>query len=159
MAAIGLIETRGLVGVIEAADAAAKSAQVELLGIEQIGAGLVSLRFSGEIAAVQVAVGAGVQAALKVTEVISHHVIPAPHLDLRDLLQAQVSSAPTAPPQQAVAAAALAPDPSELHRLPVVRLRRLVRQLADSALKGRQVSRANKQALIDELRRAWSSGA
>jgi ethanolamine utilization protein EutM len=159
MAAIGLIETRGLVGVIEAADAAAKSAQVELLGIEQIGAGLVSVRFSGEVAAVQVAVDAGVHAALKVTEVISHHVIPAPHLDLKDLLQGQVSAAPAAAPQQAVAAAAMTPDPSELHRLPVVRLRQLVRQLADSALKGRQVSRANKQALIDELRRAWSSGA
>ena len=159
MAAIGLIETRGLVGVIEAADAAAKSAQVELLGIEQIGAGLVSVRFSGEVAAVQVAVDAGVHAALKVTEVISHHVIPAPHLDLKDLLQGQVPAAPAAAPQQAVAAAALTPDPSELHRLPVVRLRQLVRQLPDSALKGRQVSRANKQALIDELRRAWSSGA
>ena len=159
MAAIGLIETRGLVGVIEAADAAAKSAQVELLGIEQIGAGLVSVRFSGEVAAVQVAVDAGVHAALKVTEVISHHVIPAPHLDLKDLLQGQVPAAPAAAPQQAVAAAAMTPDPSELHRLPVVRLRQLVRQLPDSALKGRQVSRANKQALIDELRRAWSSGA
>jgi microcompartment protein CcmL/EutN len=167
MAAIGLIETRGLVGVIEAADAAAKSAQVELLGIEQIGAGLVSVRFSGEVAAVQVAVDAGVQAALKVTEVISHLVIPAPyldlkdllHLDLKDLLQGQVPAPPAAAPQQAVAADALSPDPSELHRLPVVRLRQLVRQLADSALKGRQVSRANKQALIDELRRAWSSGA
>ncbi len=159
MAAIGLIETRGLVGVIEAADAAAKSAQVELLGIEQIGAGLVSVRFSGEVAAVQVAVDAGVHAALKVTEVISHHVIPAPHLDLKDLLQGQVPGAPAAAPQQAVAAAAMTPDPSELHRLPVVRLRQLVRQLPDSALKGRQVSRANKQALVDELRRVWSSDA
>ena len=160
MAAIGLIETRGLVGVIQAADAAAKSAQVELLGIEQIGAGLVSVRFSGEVAAVQVAVDAGVQAALKVTEVISHHVIPAPHFDLKDLLQGQVpAAAPAAAPQHAVAAAASTPDPSELHRLPVVRLRQLVRQLPDSALKGRQVSRANKQALVDELRRVWSSGA
>ncbi len=159
MAAIGLIEARGLVGVIEAADAASKSAQVELLGIEQIGAGLVSVRFSGEVAAVQVAVEAGVHAALKVTEVISHHVIPAPHLDLKDLLQGQVPAAPAAAPQQAVGAAAMTPDPSELHRLPVVRLRQLVRQLPDSALKGRQVSRANKQALVDELRRVWSSGA
>ena len=159
MAAIGLIETRGLVGVIEAADAAAKSAEVDLLGIEQIGAGLVSLRFSGEVAAVQVAVGAGVHAALKVTEVISHHVIPAPHLDLKYLLRGQVPTAPAAAPQQAVAADEMTPDPSELHLLPVVRLRQLVRQLPDSALKGRQVSRANKQVLVDELRRVWSSGA
>ena len=157
MAAIGLIETRGLVGVIEAADAAAKSAQVELLGIEQIGAGLVSVRFSGEVAAVQVAVQAGVQAALKISEVISHHVIPAPHIDLKDLLLGQ-PPAPVTSPQQ-TAATTTPSDPTELHDLPVARLRQLVRQLPDSALKGRQVSRANKQALIDELRRAWSSGA
>ena len=157
MAAIGLIETRGLVGVIEAADAAAKSAQVELLGIEQIGAGLVSVRFSGEVAAVQVAVQAGVQAALKISDVISQHVIPAPHIDLKDLLQGQ-PPAPVASSQQTTATT-IPSDPTELHDLPVARLRQLVRQLPDSALKGRQVSRANKQALIDELRRAWSSGA
>ncbi|HIG53675.1 MAG TPA: BMC domain-containing protein [Candidatus Latescibacteria bacterium] len=158
MAAIGLIETRGLVGVIEAADAAVKSAQVELLGIEQIGAGLVSVRFSGEVAAVQVAVQAGVQAALKVSEVISHHVIPAPHIDLKDLLQGQPPPAPVASPQQ-TAVTTPPSDPAQLHDLPVARLRQLVRQLPDSALKGREVSRANKQALIDELRRARSSGA
>ena len=123
MAAIGLIETCGLVGVIEAADAAAKSAQVDLLGIEQVGAGLVSVRFSGEVAAVQVAVAAGVAAALKVSQVISHHVIPAPHLDLKDLLQGQ--SAPTtqaAPP-------VTPPTLDELDGLPVARLRVFVRQL------------------------------
>ena len=157
MAAIGLIETRGFVGVIEAADAAAKSAQVEILGIEQIGAGLVSLRFSGEVAAVQVAVQAGVQAALKVSEVISHHVIPAPHLDLKDLLQGQIAPAPTLAPQQLANTAP--PTLTELDGLPVARLRQLVRQLPDAQLKGRQVSRANKQTLIDELRRAWSSDA
>lgn len=153
MAAIGLIETCGLVGVIEAADAAAKSAQVDLLGIEQVGAGLVSVRFSGEVAAVQVAVAAGVAAALKVSQVISHHVIPAPHLDLKDLLQGQ--SAPTtqaAPP-------ATPPTLDELDSLPVARLRSLVRQLPAAQLKGRQVSRANKKALIAELRRAWSPDA
>ncbi|MYF90666.1 MAG: BMC domain-containing protein, partial [Gemmatimonadetes bacterium] len=86
MAAIGLIETRGLVGVIEAADAAVKSAPVELLGIKPIGGGLVSTHFRGEVAAVQVAVQAGVEAALKVSQVISHRVIPAPHLDIENLL-------------------------------------------------------------------------
>ena len=150
MAAIGLIETRGLVGVIEAADAAAKSAQVELLGIEQAGAGLVSLRFSGEVAAVQIAVAAGVAAALKVSQVISHHVIPAPHLDLKDLLQGQPAPTPQAAPP---------PTLDELDGLPVARLRALVRQLPDAQLKGRQVSRANKKVLIAELRRAWTPDA
>ena len=140
MAAIGLIETRGLVGVIEAADAAVKSAPVELLGIKPIGGGLVSTHFRGEVAAVQVAVQAGVEAALKVSQVISHRVIPAPHLDVENLLL------PQPPPAQ--------PPPDELADLPVARLRQLVRQLPNAQLKGRQVSRANKEALLRELRRA-----
>ena len=144
MAAIGLIETRGLVGVIEAADAAVKSAPVELLGIKPIGGGLVSTHFRGEVAAVQVAVQAGVEAALKVSQVISHRVIPAPHLDVENLLLHQPQAA--LPPAQ--------PPPDELEDLPVARLRQLVRQLPDAQLKGRQVSRANKEALLRELRRA-----
>ena len=144
MAAIGLIETRGLVGVIEAADAAVKSAPVELLGIKPIGGGLVSTHFRGEVAAVQVAVQAGVEAALKVSQVISHRVIPAPHLDVENLLLHQ-PQAPSPPAQ---------PPPDELEGLPVTRLRQLVRQLPDAQLKGRQVSRANKEALLRELRRA-----
>ena len=148
MAAIGLIETRGLVGVIEAADAAVKSAPVELLGIKPIGGGLVSTHFRGEVAAVQVAVQAGVEAALKVSQVISHRVIPAPHLDVENLLLHQPQAVP--PPAQ--------PPPDELEGLPVARLRQLVRQLPDAQLKGRQVSRANKEALLRELRRASEPG-
>ena len=144
MAAIGLIETRGLVGVIEAADAAVKSAPVELLGIKPIGGGLVSTHFRGEVAAVQVAVQAGVEAARKVSQVISHCVIPAPHLDVENLLLHQPGAA-TLPTQ---------PPPDELEGLPVARLRQLVRQLPDAQLKGRQVSRANKETLLSELRRA-----
>ena len=144
MAAIGLIETRGLVGVIEAADAAVKSAPVELLGIKRVGAGLVSTHFRGEVAAVQVAVQAGVEAARKVSEVISHRIIPAPHLDIENLLLRQPQAA-TSPAQ---------PPPDELEGLPVARLRQLVRQLPHAQLKGRQISRANKETLLRELRRA-----
>ena len=77
--AIGLIETRGLVGAVEAADAAAKAGYVDLLGFEQIGGGLVSVRFRGDVAAVQVAVRAAVDAATRISEVISHNVIAAPY--------------------------------------------------------------------------------
>ena len=147
MAAIGLIETRGLVGVIEASDAAVKSAPVELLGIKPIGGGLVSTHFRGEVAAVQVAMQAGVEAALKVSQVISHRVIPAPHLDIENLLLHQPQATP--PPAQ--------PPSDELEGLPVARLRQLVRQLPDAQLKGRQVSRANKEVLLRELRRASES--
>ncbi len=161
MAAVGLIETQGLVGVIEAADAAAKAAQIELLGIEQVGAGLVSVRFSGEVAAVQVAVQAGVEAALKVSQVVSHHVIPSPHLDLNNLLQDPSPTTPATAHHQKAETKSTQQHPTphtldELDNLPVVRLRQLVRQMPNAALKGRQVSRANKKALIDELRRNWS---
>ena len=144
MAAIGLIETRGLVGVIEAADAAVKSAPVELLGIKSVGGGLVSTHFRGEVAAVEVAVQAGVEAASKVSQVISHRVIPSPHIDIENLLldHPQVTTQPAQSP------------PDELENLPVTRLRQLVRQLPDTQLKGRQVSRANKETLLRELRRA-----
>ena len=147
MAAIGLIETRGLVGVIEASDAAVKSAPVELLGIKPIGGGLVSTHFRGEVAAVEVAVQAGVEAARKVSEVISHRVIPSPHIDIENLLLHQPLAA--TPPAQS--------PPDELESLSVTRLRQLVRQLPDAQLKGRQVSRANKEALLRELRRASAS--
>ena len=148
-AAIGLIETRGLVGAVEAADAAAKAGFVDLLGFEQIGGGLVSIRFRGDVAAVQVAVSAGVEAASRLGEVISHRVIPAPHSDLSQLL-----AMPSAPTVQPLPPVKTTPAPEDLNALPVARLRQLVRSLANAQLKGREVSRANKKALIAELRRA-----
>jgi microcompartment protein CcmL/EutN len=128
---------------------AAKASYVDLLGFEQVGDGLVSVRFSGDVAAVQVAVSAGVEAAKRLGKVISHNVIPAPHVDLADLLKASPPFAPQ--PISATATAALATD---LHTLPVARLRQLVRHLPNAQLKGREISRANKKALIAELRHA-----
>ena len=75
---------------------------------------------------------------------ISHRVIPAPHLDIENLLL-HLPQAATPPAQ---------PPPEGLESLPVTRLRQLVRQLPDAQLKGRQVSRANKETLLRELRRA-----
>ncbi len=149
-AAIGLIETCGLVGAIEAADAAAKAGYVDLLGFEQVGGGLVSVRFSGDVAAVQVAVSAGVEAAKRLGEVISHNVIPAPHMDLAGLLKPRPSFAP----QPLAETATAIPSAEDLHTLNVARLRQLVRHLPNAQLKGREISRANKKALIAELRRA-----
>lgn len=150
-AAIGLIETRGLVGAVEAADAAAKAGFVDLLGFEQIGGGLVSIRFRGDVAAVQVAVSAGVEAASRLGEVISHRVIPAPHGDLSQLLATPSASAQPVQPPPPVKTT---PPLEDLNALPVARLRQLVRALANAQLKGREVSRANKKRLIAELRRA-----
>ena len=80
--AIGLIETRGLVGSVEAADAMVKAANVQLLGEERIGGGLVTVIVKGDVGAVKAAVDAGAAAAKKVGELLSVHVIPRPHADL-----------------------------------------------------------------------------
>jgi ethanolamine utilization protein EutM len=84
--ALGLIETRGLVGAIEAADAMVKAANVELIGSEKIGSGLVTIMVRGDVGAVKAATDAGAQAARRVGEVVSVHVIPRPHQDTELLL-------------------------------------------------------------------------
>ena len=82
MDALGMIETRGLVACIEAADAAVKAANVQIVGYEKIGTGLVTVLFRGEVAACRASCDAGGAAAQKVGELISVHVIPQPHPDL-----------------------------------------------------------------------------
>ena len=84
--ALGMIETKGLVGAIEAADAMTKSANVELVGYEKIGSGLVTVMVRGDFGAVKAAVDAGAAAAERVGEVQSVHVIPRPHTDTEKLL-------------------------------------------------------------------------
>jgi len=83
--ALGLIETRGLVGCIEAGDAMVKAANVRMIGIERIGGGLVTVLVDGDVGAVKAAVEAGSAAAKKVGEVLSVHVIPRPHEDTEKL--------------------------------------------------------------------------
>ena len=85
--ALGMIETRGLVGAIEAADAMTKAASVELCGYEKIGSGLVTVMVRGDVGAVKAAVEAGNIAACNVGEVVSTHVIPRPHASVDELLQ------------------------------------------------------------------------
>lgn len=87
--ALGLIETKGLVALIEAADAMAKAANVTIVGTEKIGSGLVTIMVRGDVGAVKAAVDAGAAAAQRVGEVVSTHVIPRPHTDLEKLLERQ----------------------------------------------------------------------
>jgi ethanolamine utilization protein EutM len=94
--ALGLIETRGLVGAIEAADAMVKAAQVELLGKEGVGGGLVTVMVRGDVGAVKAATDAGAAAAEKVGELISVHVIPRPHADVEAILPQKVAAKPAA---------------------------------------------------------------
>ena len=86
MEALGMVETRGLVAMIEAADAMVKAANVQLVGWEKIGSGFVTAIVRGDVAAVKSAVEAGAAAAAKVGEVLSTHVIPRPHADLEAVL-------------------------------------------------------------------------
>ena len=84
--AFGMIETKGLVGSIEAADAMVKSANVVLTGYEKIGSGLVTVFVRGDVGAVKAAVDAGAAAADKVGQVVSVHAIPRPHQDVESML-------------------------------------------------------------------------
>lgn len=86
MEALGMIETRGLVAAIEAADAMVKAAEVVLIGKEKVGSGLVSVMVRGDVGAVKAAAEAGAAAAAKLGEVIATHVIPRPHADVEKIL-------------------------------------------------------------------------
>lgn len=84
--ALGLVETKGLIGAIEAADAMVKAANVALIGYEKIGSGLITVMVRGDVGAIKAATDAGAAAAQKVGEVISVHVIPRPHTDVEQIL-------------------------------------------------------------------------
>ena len=85
--ALGMVETKGFVGMIEASDAMAKAARVRMLGYEKIGSGLVTTLCRGEVGAVRAAVDAGAAAAQKVGEMVAIHVIPRPHDDIEKYLE------------------------------------------------------------------------
>lgn len=84
--ALGMIETKGLVAAIEAADAMVKAANVTLIGKEMVGGGLVSVMVRGDVGAVKAATDAGAAAADRVGELISVHVIPRPHSEVEMIL-------------------------------------------------------------------------
>ena len=84
--ALGMVETKGLVSAIEAADTMVKSANVTLVGYEKIGSGLVTVMVRGDVGAVKAATDAGSAAASKVGELVSVHVIPRPHIEVEIIL-------------------------------------------------------------------------
>ncbi|MBS7297699.1 MAG: BMC domain-containing protein [Eubacteriales bacterium] len=86
MEALGMVETRGLTASVEAADAMTKAANVQLIGTEKIGSGLVSVMVRGDVGAVKAAVEAGAAAASKLGELVAQHVIPRPHSDVEKIL-------------------------------------------------------------------------
>jgi len=189
--ALGLIETRGLVGAIEAADAATKAADVELIGRERADAGLMTIKLRGDVAAVRAAVDAGAAAAQRVGELISVHVIPRPDDDTEILIYPPPSQtkekpredSPSIPkeseprrgrqPHRAKPIEEIVPSAaeeeespvepesagrpgtdeeslrSELEAMTVHALRHYARSVEGLPIFGRQISRANRQELID----------
>jgi len=84
--ALGMVETKGLVGAVEAADAMVKAANVSLIGSEYVGGGLVTVMVRGDVGAVKAATDAGAAAAKRVGELVSVHVIPRPHTEIEMIL-------------------------------------------------------------------------
>lgn len=191
--ALGLIETRGLVGAIEAADAMVKAADVQLIGKERVEAGLVTVKIKGDVAAVRAAVDAGAAAAQRVGELVSTHVIPRPDDETEILIypsqpmekrREKISPPPKSkrqrtheekpdgielPPAESPVEATMPSEPSvaptvmsddettyrqQLEEMTVHALRRYARSVPGLPIFGRQISRANREVLIEELMRA-----
>ncbi len=148
--ALGLIETRGLIGAIEAGDAGVKSAPVELAEAEYADAALVTVCFRGDVAAVKAAVDAGAAAADRVGELVSAHVIPRPHEELDCLASRGKTNgkAKSGPPPEDPAAA----ETDELLSLKVVDLRRAARNVKNFPIQGRMLARANRDEILDGFR-------
>lgn len=91
--ALGMVETKGLIGAIEAADAMVKAANVTLIGKETIGSGLVTVMVRGDVGAVKASVDAGAAAAKRVGELVSVHVIPRPHGEVEGILPQKAAKA------------------------------------------------------------------
>jgi|WetSurMetagenome_2_1015567.scaffolds.fasta_scaffold71097_3 ethanolamine utilization protein EutM len=161
--ALGLIETRGLVGSIEAADVMVKTANVTLIGKEVVRDGLVTVMVIGEVAAVKAAVDAGAAAAARVGTLLSQHVIPRPIDDVKELLpnapstkgreqsrKSRETSTVDVPDTELDFTAPEKPadKSSTLDSMTVRELRTLARQTAGLSIQGREISRANKEELI-----------
>ncbi len=179
--ALGLIETRGLVSIIEAADAAAKAAAVVVGSVEYTGSSMMLIRIEGELGAVQAAVEAGARAVERIGELIAVHVIPNPDDGLEPLMPTKAYNSqfrpdddrpplsydgpprprPRMPSGTGTAATTPAPgkkavdfmEARDFDSMTVAELRKVARKLTRIHLKGREISKANKQQLIDAIRR------
>jgi len=164
--ALGLVETRGLVGSIEAADVMLKTANVRLLGTEYIRNGLVTVQIVGEVAAVKAAVDAGAAAAGRVGQLVSQHVIPRPADDVEPILQQPRVAAPEGEDEgegleedfDFVASTDDDEYLSQLDAMTVHQLRTLARKTEGLRIQGREISMANKELLIHELMKQRTGG-
>ena len=147
--ALGLIETRGLVGAVEAADAMVKAADVRLVAANVTPAALVTVQVVGEVAAVKAAVEAGRRAAERVGEIVSVHVIPRPDTAVRTLQHLDAAS----PAAEVPSSSKNNPSAASYSGLTVRELRAAAREIAGFPLQGREIARATKQQLLDLLKK------
>ncbi len=178
--ALGLIETKGLIGAIEAVDAAAKAAAVVVSSVELTEAAFMTLKIEGDLGAVQAAVEAGAAAAEKIGELVAVHVIPNPSDEMAAILPRRRyvskyhpndmrpaltdSDVETGLPLQIKKRKTVTKQniretkkqiiKTQFDKMTVGELRQIARKLVNLTLKGRQISMANKQQLIDAIRRA-----
>jgi ethanolamine utilization protein EutM len=171
--ALGLIETVGLVGAIEACDAAAKAADVIVSAAEVIDPALVTIKIFGELGAVQSAVEAGSAAAARVGQLHSAHIIPNPDDNLDIIMGGAFKPASSPPPRTSskpkfTGKSGTRPrdvdtpprernqdiDMAEMENMRVTELRNFARRIPNLAIKGRQISLANKDQLLAEIRKA-----
>lgn len=166
--ALGLIETVGLVGAIEACDAAAKAADVVVSAAEVIDPALVTIKIFGELGAVQAAVGAGSEAAARVGQLLAAHIIPNPDDNLNVIMGGAFGALDIKLPKKhgpspSKSKKNLAPaekskseiDFAKLEKMKVTELRNIARGILNLAIKGREISRADKETLLIEIKKAW----
>ena len=149
--ALGLVETRGLIAAIEAADAMVKAAKVRLIGTEKTVAALITVKVVGEVGAVKSAVDAGSKAAQRIGELVSTHVIPRPHDDTESIAYDETSHSETRGSAGAPASM------KEIEHLPVRLLRRRARDYPDFPIQGREISKANKTLLLQKFQEFFAS--
>jgi len=168
--ALGLIETVGLVGAIEACDAAAKAADVVISAAEVVDPGLVTLKIFGELGAVQAAVEAGARAAERVGQLLGKHVIPNPDDNLDVIMGGKyiqrgpvTHAGKSGPPksrqkghnEQGIESGKFDErDLAQVEKLPVSQLRQFARTIPNLTIKGRDISKADKVTLLKEIRAA-----
>lgn len=151
--ALGMLEVKGYAGAVEAADAMAKAASVKVLGSAQVGSGFVAILIQGQVGAVTSAVAAGSQAAQKVGQVISSHIIARPHASLELVLrEVQTGKGTGTDVRKAITSLH---NSTPLAHLTVAELRNLARETEGINLKGRDISMANKEELIQALKKLY----
>lgn len=178
--ALGLIETKGLIGAIEAADAAAKAAAVIVSSAELTEAAFMTIRIEGDLGAVQAAVEIGARAAEKIGELVSVHIIANPDdglsvvvpplryiskyhpddkrpalemKDAEDGLPVKVRTAPIKKKTQETGLKEKKRDGGDMDKMTVSELRQIARSIENFPLKGREISMANKNQLIDAIKK------